>query len=70
MKRKQEQESYEFFRLTQQSNNEYLDHEYKEWEKEEVARKSLIQDVIDEAVEDGNPLSKPVMKLIDYFKGK
>ena len=68
--RKKEEQSQEIFRLTQQSNNEYLEQEYNDWEREEAIRKALIQDVIDKASEDGTPLSKPVLKLIDYFKGK
>ena len=65
-----ERERTEFFLFTKDSNQQYLDQELKDWEREESTRKSLIQDVINEAAEDGNPLSKPVMKLIDYFKGK
>lgn len=70
LQKKREEENGTLFRLTQLSNNSYLDQELQEWEKEEAARKSLVQDVIDEAAEDGNPLPKSVLKLIDYFKGK
>ena len=69
-RRFREDRSQQLFRLTQQNNKDYLDQEYNDWEREETVRRKLIQDVIDQSADEGNPISKPVLKLIDYFKGK
>ena len=69
LEKEKEEKAREFIRLTQESNNQYLDHEYNEWEKDKITRKALIQDVVEEAMEEGNPIPKSVMKLIDHFKG-
>ena len=56
--------------LTQKSNTEYMEQELDDWEKDEQKRKAMIQDVVDEAREEGNPLPKSIIKLIDHFKSK
>ena len=68
--KKKKEKAEDLFRLTQQSNQEYVDQELQDWEREESIRKGLIQNVIEEANEEGKPLSKSILKLVDYFKGK
>lgn len=68
--KEKEDQANKVLHLTQESNQAYVDQELSYWEQEENVRKALIQDVIDEAKEEGNPLPKSVVKLIDYFKGK
>lgn len=42
----------------------------QELESEDLLRKQLIQDAINEANEKGTPLSPAILRLINHFKSK
>ena len=49
-----------------QDNDLIIDNEF---DNAEAVGKALVQDVIDEARENGNPLPPSVLRLLNFFKG-
>ena len=78
MKKKREEEEerqvqkkvYEEFQANLKSNKELQTQTDYDLDMQDAVRKSIVQEVIDEAREAGNPLPPKVLKLLNHFKGK
>ena len=70
IRQQKEKDEEEEATAAQESNKEILRMEEESLASEEALRKSLIQDVIDEATESGSELSPAVKKLLHHFKCK
>lgn len=67
--KEKEKEREEQIRFSKESLEHQMDMDEQELENEDCIRKTLIKDVVDEANENGTPLSPAVLRLMNHFKG-
>lgn len=64
-----QQKQREEVEASQNTNNQIQMQDEIELDREDAVRKALVQEVIDSAIDSGNPLPSSAIKLLNNFRG-